>query len=699
MIGQSLEEVRKDLRLVPTQALMQYKQNPGKQAIDGMPLDMLAGLELSRRAQLQQQRVAQMSPNPQQMPTVVDAAAASLSGAPQQGAVPQMPNAPVQFQSAPPAAQPQPAGIAQLAPAPQAQPQPQAAAPQAQAQPQPQPQAAAPQRMAVGGIVSLGDMMQQGMQGAPMPGTPVQMMARGGRVPVRRMAGGGIVAFKNNDDQPVDVNMPSGGTEDYVPPGDDRSQFRQDVSSLVDKLTPTEEQERFRKFLEARRQQGAPIQYFLSPGAEYQKNKAVREFINDNPQAFSTPEARQQFMADPSGFISTFKTPTPEGATATPDKDSGKDSATTAGPVKPDDMKISSGGGQDVNSLLAALKLQQGAGTPSLDTSKLQGLVDKYMKPTDQEVAYQNLVKEQMDAIRNRPSPEVSEAERKRILKEQFDQNQAMSKPYYDKMQQMIDEERAATKARFADSASNARLRFGLGLLGNTKPGFGQALSAAATPALDYYDKAQELEAAANAKSRQAQMDLMKSRMADEKGDREAAQRYFDSYQKNRREAETYQIQKANMLIIAQKGLVDTEGKRERAGMAMQSAIEKMGLQSELGAMRNQLGLMNIAAKMAGTQKPLTVNERIAVDKRADEMFASPQSGVFQKYISAMPNGAQLLADLKNGRIKPDNPQFQAIVNQAKNKFKNDLISSTRSYVPSSGVTSYEDAASELGLQ
>jgi hypothetical protein len=42
MIGQSLEQMRKDLRLMPTQALMQYKQNPSKQAIDGMPLDMLA---------------------------------------------------------------------------------------------------------------------------------------------------------------------------------------------------------------------------------------------------------------------------------------------------------------------------------------------------------------------------------------------------------------------------------------------------------------------------------------------------------------------------------------------------------------------------------------------------------------------------------------------------------------------------------
>ncbi|NBW69557.1 MAG: hypothetical protein EBR47_13000, partial [Betaproteobacteria bacterium] len=79
-IGPSLEEVRKDLRLIPTPNLMQYKQNPGKKAIDGIPMDMLAGLELSRRAQIQTEEEAKNAPNPQQMPTVVDAAAQKAMG-------------------------------------------------------------------------------------------------------------------------------------------------------------------------------------------------------------------------------------------------------------------------------------------------------------------------------------------------------------------------------------------------------------------------------------------------------------------------------------------------------------------------------------------------------------------------------------------------------------------------------------------
>ena len=171
-------------------------------------------------------------------------------------------------------------------------------------------------------------------------------------------------------------------------------------------------------------------------------------------------------------------------------------------------------------------------------------------------------------------------------------------------------------------------------------------------------------------------MDLMKARMSDEKGDREA---------------ETYEIQRANMLITAQKGIVDTEGKRERAGMGLQMALERAGMQSELGAMRNQLGLMKL---LGGQQpKPLTINEKLALDKRVGEVFSNPASPEFQKYVGAAPNGKQLLADLKNGRIKPDNPQFQTIIENAKRRYTQDLMGGTRS---SSGVTSYDQAASDL---
>jgi hypothetical protein len=604
MIGQSLEQMRKDLRLMPTQALMEYKKNPSKQAIDGMPMDMLAGLELSRRAQLQQEQMAKMAPNPQQMPTVVDQAAMGLAGMAQQP-TPQMPGAPTQFQSsAPPAPQGAPQGAPQAAP-----PQQMAQAPQPPAQPM-QPTQQQPQKLAAGGIASLGDMQMQRDQ---QPPSPLDMSGAGQPLMLAR---GGIVAFKNNEDQPVDEDMPATET-------------------------------------------GAAFGIYPKSGAR-QAPRVVD----------SSTEAQRRGMEN-------YRSRAP----AEPSADAFKG-------VDPTDIMIEKGGRGGPN--IDAILKQMSGGGGGFDMSKMQGMIDRYMKPTEQETAYQKLVQEQMDAVRNRPSPEVSEAERKRIIGEQFAQNQALSKPLYDRMQQMIEEDRAATKARFADKDADAMIRAGLRGLSSRKPGM-QGFFEGVSEGLDYRDKASELEAAAIAKSRQADMDLMKSRMSDEKGDREAAQRYFDSYQKNKRDAETYEIQRSNILINAQKGLVDVEGKRERAGLGLQMGLEKAGMQSENNALRNQLGL----AKLLGGQqpKPMTINEKIAVEKRVGEVFSNPASPEFQKYVGAAPNGKQLLTDLKNGRIKPDNPQFQAIVDNAKRRYTQDLMGGTRS---SSGATSYDQAASDL---
>jgi hypothetical protein len=644
MIGQSLEQTRKDLRLMPTQALMQYKQNPGKQAVDGMPMDMLAGLELSRRAQLQQEQVAKMAPNPQQMPTIVDQAAMGLAGIAQQQ--PQMPGAPAQFQSSAPP--PPPQGAPQGAPA--APPQQMAQAPQPPAQLM-QPTQQQPQKLATGGIASLGDMQdQRDQQQAP---TPFNMS--GGGQPLL-MARGGIVAFKDNPNQPVSADMPSD----------------EEPTSTVGNF--------FRGIGDFVRRQQAESQ------ATQQRNRegnALRRDINEaKPGLFEalTPTQRTEREKEVKLLQSYRDMGKPEVQAAPPTP------TPPAGPVNPNDLTIQTRGNPNMDAILK----QMGGGGGGFDMSKMQGMIDRYMKPTEQETAYQKLVQEQMEAIRNRQSPEVSEAERKRIIKEQFDQNQATSKPYYDKMQQMIDEERAATKARYADKDADALIRGGLSALASRKPGM-TGLFEGATQGLDYHDKVSELESAANKASRQAEMDLIKSRMSDEKGDREASQRYFDSYQKNKRDAETYELQRSNLLMGAQKGLVDTEGKRERAGMGLQMALERAGMQSELGSMRNQLGLMKL---MAGSQpKPLTLNEKLALEKRVGEVFSNPMAPEFQKYVGASYTGGpqQLALDLKNGRVTLD--KLQPIIEGAKRRYAQDLRGDTRS---SSGATSYDQAESDL---
>ena len=640
MIGQSLEQMRKDLRLMPTQALMQYKQNPSKQAIDGMPLDMLAGLELSRRAQLQQEQMAKMAPNPQQMPTVVDQAAMGLAGMAQQQQ-PQMPGAPTQFQSSAPPPQVAP----QAAP-----PQQMAQAPQPPAQPT-QPTQQQPQRLATGGIASLGDMQMQRDQQPPSP-----LDTSGAGQPLM-LARGGIVAFKDNPNQPVSSDMPSEEEESTSTAGN----FFRGIRDFV-------------------KRQQAESQAVQQRNRE--ANQLRRDINEAKPGLFEalTPTQRTEREKEVELLQGYRDMGKPEVQPVPP-------APSTDGPVKPSDIRVSQGGGPNLDAILK----QMGGGGGGFDMSKMQGMIDRYMQPTEQETAYQKLVQEQMNAVRNRPSPEVSEAERKRIIGEQFAQNQATSKPYYDEMKAMLDEERAAAKARYADKDADAMIRAGLRGLSSRKPGM-QGFFEGVTEGLDYRDRASELEAAALAKTRQASMDLIKARMSDEKGDRESAQRYFDSYQRNKREAETYEISRSNILINAQKGLVDVEGKRERAGMGLQMGLERLGGQMENNALRNQLDLMKL---MAGSQpKQLTVNEALALEKRAGEIFNNPMSPEFQKYVGAYYTGGpkQLALDLKNKRVTMD--ELQKSINEAKRTYTQNFLGGTRS---SSGAIPYDQAAADLG--
>ena len=359
--------------------------------------------------------------------------------------------------------------------------------------------------------------------------------------------------------------------------------------------------------------------------------------------------------------------------------------------VDPTDVMIEKGGGGNANIAAILKQMGGGGGGGGINLAALRKEIDESKKPTEQETAYQKLVQEQMEAIRNRSNPEVSEADRKRIIDEQFQQNQATSRPYYEKMQKMLDDESAATKARYADKDADAMIRAGLRGSSSRKPGM-QGFFEGVTEGLDYHDKVSELESSANRANRQANMDLIKSRMSDEKGDREAAQRYFDSYQKNKRDAETYEIQRSNILINAQKGLVDVEGKRERSATAMQLGVERLGGQLEKNALLQQLG---IAKLMAGNQpKALTVNEKLALEKRVGEVFGNPTSPEFQKYVGANYTGGpeQLALDLKNKRVTLD--KLQPIIDRAKKRYVENLVGGTRS---SSGPTPYDQAAADLG--
>ena len=632
MIGQSLEEIRKDLRLMPTPALMQYKQNPGKQAIDGVPLDMLAGLELSRRAELQQAQIARMAPNAG-MPSVIDQQAMGLMGAPQAPAVnPAMPGQPPQF-AAQPAPQPPQAPPQQMAQAPAPE------QPQGMQMPM-QPTQQQPKKLAVGGLASLGDMQDARDQGMPPPGAypPGQ--------PVMRMAGGGIVAFADNKDQPVDADMPA----------DNRSQFRKDIGSFIESLQEKPEDEKWRRFVQERQQAGAPIQYFLSSSDEYKQNKEVSNFIKDNPEAFKDPANRAAFMQDPRGFMSTYQKPGAPKPVPVPGE----------APAKADETKIT----QVPDTGVDALIKQFGGGF-------------KLPPRSAEQTAAINEANAVLTAAKALQSPEVPEADRERIIEEQFRKNQATTKPFYDRMTRLLEEERAATKERFASKDADAMIRAGLHGLSARKPGM-TGFFEGVTQGLDYHDRISELESTAMIKNRQAEMDLMKAQMADEKGDRKAAQDYFDSYQRNKREAYAAQVSSLNLRVQAAKVPADIANQEERLGMQMQNLN-----------LRQQLGLANLAARQQGAGQP-TISEVTQINKAREAAFA-PGSPTALKYFGKLPGGDRVVADIKAGRLKPGMPQYDKALEDAQRIWYRETYGGARR--GGTGVSSYDQAASDLGVQ
>ena len=108
----------------------------------------------------------------------------------------------------------------------------------------------------------------------------------------------------------------------------------------------------------------------------------------------------------------------------------------------------------------------------------------------------------------------------------------------------------------------------------------------------------------------------------------------------------------------------------------MQLGVERLGSQMEKNALAQQLGIL----KLMGSSQPkqLTVNERLALDKRVGEIFGNPTSPEFQKYVGASYIGGpeQLALDLKNKRVTLD--KLQPIIDRAKRTYMQNFLGGTR---------------------
>lgn len=155
-VGGPLDDIYKDLKLLPTEVLKSYLQNPNNMQADGVSFSLMAGGVLADRARQQAAFAASQQPNPAQIPTVAQTLA----------------------QGQPVGVEGVPAGGAGIA----------AFSTQAQ-QPQQQPQQIT---------------LNQPKQTTPAPSivspyaaakTPLQQQASASLTPTRKMAQGGIVAL------------------------------------------------------------------------------------------------------------------------------------------------------------------------------------------------------------------------------------------------------------------------------------------------------------------------------------------------------------------------------------------------------------------------------------------------------------------------------------------------------------------------
>jgi len=615
-MGPTLEETRRDLRYMPTQYLTQVVQTPNDRVIGDIPLKTLAGLELSRRAQMQNELAAMNAPNPQ-MPTVMDSTVQSLSPQPQQ---------PMPPQGMPPAPPPQ-----QAAPQPQQPPQQQQQPPQAKPNP---------------------------IMGLPAMQGP------------KKMAGGGIIAFAGPEGSEVPKDE-----EATSPIGD----------MLRDLLRGPEKDGRNAREIEWEAAKTNPNTWFnlttaMTPSqrkAASEKAAALRKEA-EGIRGTSIPEAVKADAKKDEGNPKIIKAP---------DQVSGlAELARIAGGI---------GGGGGFGG--------RGSGGSELSAAAKR-LADFSERETPEQQAYRASALKRAQEFENYKSPAMSEAQREAFIDEKFRKNQEYSKPHFDMMQKLIDEEKAANNAGKESEFYQMLGKMG-GALMSSRGAFGPALGRAVSEGIDYSDKADAARAAAERLRRQAQMDLLKARMLDEKGDRQGALTELANHDRALKDAAKFDLDAKKASTEMLKDVAGADTKRQIEGAKLSNAFDIASMRNqhalEKAGLTSQMGLMNLALRMQGREdKNLpTISDVAKAEELADKKFMDfKRSPEAMKYISSMEElgGDNLLKAVNMGTMKPDNPKFLAAKEAAKKAYIKDLLKGTRTSGGGSGVTMGTDYLSSI---
>jgi hypothetical protein len=301
----------------------------------------------------------------------------------------------------------------------------------------------------------------------------------------------------------------------------------------------------------------------------------------------------------------------------------------------------------------------------------------------------------------------LSDREASDIEDRQFAKYQTRSKPHFDMMQKLIDEEKASNNAGKESEVYKMLGKMG-GTLMSSRGAFGPALGRAVGEGIDYSDKMDAARAAAERLRRSAQMDLVKARMADEKDDQKSAQAYVTEHDRKIKDA--YKIeQEGKIAAMTMRGKAaefeaGDERSRERnlAALAVSDArraadMARMAGTQESNMLRLQLGLAGLQ------QKGLpSVSDMVAIDKRADELFSDPlRNSEARKYIASLKNlgGENFLNAIQMGTMKPNDPEFLNVVQTAKDLYRKNYLQGTRTSGGSSGVTMGNDYAASIGAR
>jgi hypothetical protein len=390
-------------------------------------------------------------------------------------------------------------------------------------------------------------------------------------------------------------------------------------------------------------------------------------------------------------------------------KDTGSVPPAAKADAKKDDNKPKIQNVADPLSGLAALMQGMGGGRggggSSREDNELRQMIINGVPMGPAQKSYMQNVDRLAPQLENSRAPVLSDAEASAMEARKFKEYQERSKPHFDMMQKLIDEERAANNAGKESEIYQMLGKMG-GTLMSSRGAFGPAMGRAVGEGIDYSDKMNAARAAAERLRRQAQMDLLKARMADEKDDQKSAQAYIAEHDRKIRDA--YKIEQEGRIaaMTVRKGAADLEAGDERsrergiAALAVSDAKRAADLARAAGTQENNMMRLQMALMKSNQMERPTVSDVAKAEELADRKFMDfKRSPEAMKYISSMEKlgGDNLLKSVNMGTMKPDDPKFLAAVEAAKKEYIKDLLKGTRTSGGGSGVTMGTDYLSSIG--